>query len=412
MVDILIVGAGHGGAQAAIALRQSGHLGTIAIVGREPYLPYDRPSLSKDYLSGEKSFDRILLRPEAFWADRSVDLLLSRSVVRIDAGQKQATLDDGSVITYGSLIWAAGGDARRLSCPGAALGGIHVIRARSDVDQLVGELPDAGAHVLIVGGGYVGLEAAAALVKRGCHVTLLEALPRVLARVAGEALSSFYEQEHRAHGVDLRLEAMIRQIDGDGQRVTGVTLTDGEQIACDMIIVGIGIDPTIAPLAEAGATCGNGVLVDEHCRTDLSGVYAIGDCAAHANRFADGAVIRLESVQNAADMAIVVAKHLCDNPAPYGATPWFWSNQYDLRLQTVGLSVGHDRAILRGDPSERRFSVIYLRAGQVIALDCVNATKDYIAGRKLVEAGARIDPTLLSDTDRHLNTLMAESEAR
>ncbi len=412
MADTVIVGAGHGGAQVAIALRQCGYTGSITMVGREAYLPYDRPSLSKDYLSGEKPFDRIMLRPATFWADRSVDILLSRSVVSVDADQRRLVLDDGSTIGYGNLIWATGGEPRRLSYPGAELDGIHEIRTKSDVDRLVGDLPDAAAHVLIVGGGYVGLEAAAVLIKRGCRVTLLEALPRVLARVAGEALSRFYEQEHRAHGVDLRLDTTIRQIDGDGSRVTGVTLSDGEKIVCDAIIVGIGIDPAIAPLAAAGATCDNGVLVDEHCRTSLPNVYAIGDCAAHASRFADGAVIRLESVQNAADMAMTVAKYLCGTPTPYSATPWFWSNQYDLRLQTVGLSIGHDLAVVRGDVAERRFSVVYLRAGQVIALDCVNATKDYLAGRKLVEAGARIEPDLLRQTDRPLNALLTTGEAR
>lgn len=412
MTDILIVGAGHGGAQAAIALRQQGYEGAIAVIGREAHLPYDRPSLSKDYLSGEKPFERILLRPASFWEDRKIDFLLSRSVAGIDAEQRTAFLDDGSAIGYKSLIWAAGGEPRRLSCPGADLDGIHVIRARSDVDRLVGDLGDGTPHVLIVGGGYVGLEAAAVLIKRGCRVTLLEALSRVLARVAGEELSRFYEQEHRAHGVDLRLQASIRQIEGDGQRVTGVTLADGEEISCDAIVVGIGIVPSIGALEAAGVIGGNGVLVDDHCRTSLPDVFAIGDCAAHANSFADGAVIRLESVQNATDMANVVAKYLCSNPQPYRATPWFWSNQYDLRLQTVGLSTGHDRAVVRADPKERSFSIVYLRDGKIIALDCVNATKDYVAGRKLVEAGARIEPTLLADRDQPLNALAASGGAQ
>jgi 3-phenylpropionate/trans-cinnamate dioxygenase ferredoxin reductase subunit len=409
MADVVIVGAGHGGAQAAIALRQHGFAGSILMIGREDHPPYDRPSLSKDYLSGEKPFERILLRPEAFWADKAIDLLLSRSVVSVDAGMQSLTLDDGSVVDYGTLIWTAGGDPRRLSCPGADLDGIHVIRGRADVDRLVAELGDGAPHVAIVGGGYVGLEAAAVLVKRGCKVTLLEALPRVLARVAGEDLSRFYEAEHRAHGVDLRLDAAIERIEGKDGRVTGITFANGETIACDAIIVGIGIVPSIAPLEAAGAACGNGVLVDEHCRTSLPNIYAIGDCAAHANGFADGALIRLESVQNANDMAATVAKSLNGTPAPYQATPWFWSNQYDLKLQTVGLSTGHDQTVLRGDVAARSFSIVYLRRGEVIALDCVNAVKDYVAGRKLVEARAVIAPELLANAGTPLKELMPQS---
>ncbi|MBT2187383.1 NAD(P)/FAD-dependent oxidoreductase [Sphingobium nicotianae] len=408
MAGVVIVGAGHGGAQAAISLRQQSYAGSITMIGREDHLPYDRPSLSKDYLSGEKPFERILLRPGSFWADKAIDLILSRSVVAVDAQAQRVTLDDGSTLDYESLIWTAGGDPRRLSCPGADLDGAHVIRGRADVDQLMTELEGGAQRVVIVGGGYVGLEAAAVLVKRGCQVTLLEALPRVLARVAGEPLSRFYEAEHRAHGVDLRLEAAISHIDGRDGHVTGVALVNGETIACDAVIVGIGILPSIVPLEAAGATCGNGVLVDEHCRTSLPNIYAIGDCAAHANAFADGAVIRLESVQNANDMASTVARHLCGTPAPYRATPWFWSNQYDLKLQTVGLSGGHDQALVRGNIPERSFSIVYLRDAQVIALDCVNAVKDYVAGRKLVEARAVIAAEALTDVTVPLKELLPQ----
>jgi 3-phenylpropionate/trans-cinnamate dioxygenase ferredoxin reductase subunit len=265
------------------------------------------------------------------------------------------------------------------------------------VDRLMGEL-DAGAKkAVVIGGGYIGLEAAAVLTKLGCSVVLLEALPRVLSRVAGKALSEFFEADHRAHGVDLRTGAAMDCIEGDGSKVTGVTMQDGSTVPADLVIVGIGIVPCVGPLLAAGAAGGNGVDVDQYCRTSLPDIYAIGDCAAHANAFADGAVIRLESVQNANDMATTAAKAICGDPVPYRATPWFWSNQYDLRLQTVGLSTGHDRAVLRGDPATRSFSVAYLKDGKVVAFDCVNQVKDYVQGRKLVEARASIAPEKLAD---------------
>ncbi len=304
------------------------------------------------------------------------------------------------------LIWATGGDPRRLSCMGADLAGVHAVRTKEDADRLMREL-DAGAkRAVVIGGGYIGLEAAAVLTKFDVHVTLLEALPRVLARVAGESLSEFYQAEHRAHGVDLRTGAAMDRIEGDGVKVTGVRMADGSLLAADIVIVGIGIIPCIGPLIIAGAAGGNGVDVDEFCRTSLPDVYAIGDCAAHANDFADGAVIRLESVQNANDMATTAAKDICGVSVPYKATPWFWSNQYDLRLQTVGLSTGHDNAVLRGDPATRSFSVVYLKGGKVIALDCVNMVKDYVQGKKLVEARAQIAPELLADAGVPLKEML------
>lgn len=403
--NVVIVGAGHGGAQAAIALRQNGFTGTIMVVGREPELPYERPPLSKEYLARDKTFDRIMIRPEAFWADKAVTMLLGTEVTAIDPPAHVATLSDGRTLQYGHLIWAAGGDPRKLTCAGADLAGVHAVRTREDVDRLMGEL-DAGAkRAVVIGGGYIGLEAAAVLTKLDCHVTLLEALPRVLARVAGEALSAFYEADHRAHGVDLRTGVAVDCLVGEGGKVTGVKLADGSVLPADLVIVGIGIIPCVEPLRAAGAEGVNGVLVDGQCRTSLPDVFAIGDCAAHANAFADGAVIRLESVQNANDMATVAAKTICGVEATYHAVPWFWSNQYDLKLQTVGLSTGHDAVVTRGDPATRSFSVIYLKAGKVVALDCVNMVKDYVQGRKLVETGAVIAPEKLADAGTPLKEL-------
>lgn len=396
--DVIIAGAGHGGAQAAVVLRQQGFTGSIAIVGRELEPPYERPPLSKDYLAGEKPFDRLLIRPLAFWAERNIALILGRSVDGVDAAARSITLDDGAALSYGDLIWAAGGDPRRLSCDGHDYAGVHAVRSRADVDAIVAELPDVSC-VAVVGGGYIGLEAAAVLTKLGKKVVLLEALPRVLARVAGVELSTFFEAEHRARGVDLRTGETVVAIEGSSVRATGVRLGDGSHVAAQMIIVGIGIVPAVRPLLAAGAAGDNGVLVDGYCRTSLAHIYAIGDCAAHANDFADGATIRLESVQNANDQAGVAARAICGSPVRYSATPWFWSNQYDLRLQTVGLSAGHDQTVLRGDPAARSFSVVYLKAGRIIALDCVNAVRDYAQGRKLVEAGTQADAATLADPD-------------
>ena len=302
-------------------------------------------------------------------------------------------MDGGSATA--SLIWAAGGIPRRLACPGGDLAGVHTIRSRADVDALHGELADA-RRIVVIGGGYIGLEAAAVLRKAGREVIVLEALDRVLARVAGAPVSHFYEAEHRAQGVELRTGIAVDALLGQG-RVAGVRLASGETIPADMAIAGIGIVPAVSPLLAAGAEGGDGVHVDAHCRTSLPDVFAIGDCAAHDSRFAAGARVRIESVQNAHDQATTAAKAILGAPEPYAAIPWFWSNQYDLKLQTVGLSLGHDSIVLRGDPAARSFSAIYLREGKVIALDCVNAVKDYVQGRKLILEGAAPDPARLAD---------------
>ncbi len=401
--DVVIVGAGQGGAYAAIQLRQLGFAGSIALIGREAEPPYERPPLSKEYMLGDKAWERLLIRPADFWAGKDIDLLLNTEVTALSPEAQTVTLRDDREIGYGDLIWATGGDPRRLSCPGAELAGVHGVRTRADADAILGELSDV-SRAVIIGGGYIGLEAAAVLRKLGKEVTLLEMLPRVLARVAGEELSAFYETEHRAHGVDLRTGIGVEAIEGEG-RVSGVRLADGSVIECQLVIVGIGIVPAVGPLLGAGAAGGNGVDVDEFCRTSLPHVYAIGDCAAHSSKFADGAVIRLESVQNANDQATCAARAIVGEPQPYAATPWFWSNQYDLKLQTVGLSAGHDQEVMRGDPAARSFSVLYLRHGKLIACDAVNMVKDYVQARKLVEEGAVIAVDDLADASRPLKEL-------
>lgn len=409
--DVVIVGAGHGGAQAAIALRQAKFAGTILMIGAEPELPYERPPLSKEYLAGDKPFERLLIRPEGFWRERAVEMRLGTSVVTVDPAAHSLTTDAGEEIGYGQLVWATGGSPRRLACAGHDLTGVHTVRTRADADRMMAELPGV-RQAVVIGGGYVGLEAAAVLAKAGKRVVLLEALDRVLARVAGTALSRFYEAEHRAHGVDVRLGAAVDCILGEDGRATGVRLADGEIVPAQMVIVGIGIAPAVAPLLEAGAVGDNGVRVDAQCRTSLGDIFAIGDCALHDNAFAGGAAVRLESVQNANDQANVVAKAIMgDRDIAYHAVPWFWSNQYDLKLQTVGLSTGHDAAIVRGDPAVRSFSVVYLKEGRVIALDCVNAVKDYVQGRKLVETAASPDPARLADPAVPLKELQGVAAA-
>ncbi len=395
--DCLIVGGGHAGAQAAILLRQLKYEGSVAIVSAETSLPYERPPLSKDYLAGEKPFERLLLRPPSFWADRDIALLLGERVSALDPLARSVRTTAGRDIGYGKLIWAGGGAPRPLSCPGSNATAIHVIRNRSDADGLIATLPVA-QRFIVIGGGYIGLEAAAVLSKLGKTVTLIEAQERLLSRTAGKEIGDFYAAQHRAHGVDVRLGAGVEAIEtDDGGKATGVRLTDGTILVTDAIIIGIGIVPEVGPLLLAGASGGDGVDVDAYCRTSLEHVYAAGDCAAHENRFAGGRRIRLESVQNANDQARAAVQHIIGDPAPYEALPWFWSNQYDLKLQTVGLSMGYDQTVVRGDPATGSFSVVYLREGHVIALDCVNQTRDYVQGRAHILSGSRLDPAQLAD---------------
>ncbi|WP_374396942.1 NAD(P)/FAD-dependent oxidoreductase [Sphingopyxis sp.] len=405
--DVVIVGAGHGGAQVAVMLRTQKFEGSIAIIGDEPELPYERPPLSKEYFAGEKEFERIQLRPAKYWDEREVTMLLGKRVVSVDPSAHTVTADGGETIGYGKLVWATGGSPRMLPIPGGDLPGVQGVRTKADADAMKAA-SETAEQIVVIGGGYIGLEAAAVLTKAGKKVVLLEALDRVLARVAGVELSRFYEKEHRDHGVDLRLGVCVDAIEGD-THVTGVRLADGEVIPADLVIVGIGIVPAVGPLIAAGAegaSGSGGVLVDRLCKTSLPDIYAIGDCAAHVNDFAEGATIRLESVQNANDQANVVAKGIVGDEAPYHAIPWFWSNQYDLKLQTAGLSTGHDQAVLRGDPATRSFSIVYLKAGKVIALDCVNATKDYVQGRMIVTAGLHATPEQLADSEKPLKELL------
>jgi 3-phenylpropionate/trans-cinnamate dioxygenase ferredoxin reductase component len=406
--DVVIVGGGHGGAQTAIALRQHKLAGSMAIVGEEPALPYERPPLSKDYLARKKGREALLLRPAAFWADRSIHMLSGRRVIGIEPDAKAIVTSEGERLEYGALVWATGGHARKLSCRGHDLKGMHYVRTAADIDRLHGELiPDA--RIAIIGGGYIGLEVAATLSSLGHAVTLVEALDRVLARVAGEAISRFLEAEHAARGVDVRLSAKVEAIEGTNGCVSAVRLTTGECLAADIIIVGIGIIPEISALSAAGAKVSNGVQVDEFCRTSLRDVFAVGDCALHANPYAGGDFVRLESVQNANDMALTASRSIVGSPQPYRALPWFWSNQYDLRLQTAGLSAAHTEMVIRGSPAGKSFSVVYLRDSRVLALDCINAPRDFMHGRQLIERQTRISKEMLEDCSQSLKQIAERS---
>lgn len=410
--DVVIVGAGQGGAQTAMALRQLKYAGSVLVIGEEPELPYERPALSKEYLAGDKAFEKMLLRPATFWAERNVTMRLGHRVTAVDPAKHEITTAAGATIGYGTLVWATGGTPRKLSCHGHELGGVHYVRERADVDKMKAEL-DGAKNVVVVGAGYIGLEAAAVLRKKEKNVTVLEAQDRVLSRVAGEALSRFFEAEHRAKGVDIRLGVEVVSIEETNGRASGVRLKSGDVLPADLVVVGIGIRAAVEPLIAAGAERGgagsDGVLVDLLGKTTLPDVFAVGDCAAHANPFAAGRVVRLESVQNATDQATVVAKLLSGTLGEgehYDAVPWFWSNQYDLRLQTVGISTDHDDVVVRGDPAARTFSVVYLRGGKVVALDCINKTKDYVQGKALVTAGNVVDRAKLADADVILKDLL------
>ncbi|MEJ0034758.1 MAG: FAD-dependent oxidoreductase [Gammaproteobacteria bacterium] len=404
--DVLVIGAGHAGTQLAIALRQKKFAGSVTLVSDEPHLPYERPPLSKEYLSGTRAYERMLLRPEAFWQQSGVSLRLASAVVAVNPAERSVTLASGEALHYGTLVWAAGGHPRTLTCAGARLPGVHTLRGRSDVDALRQELPSV-TRVAVIGGGYLGLEAAATLSKLGKQVTVVEALDRVLARVTCAPLSRFLEAEHRAHGVDVRLDTKVECVEEIAGRAGGIRVETGEVIPADLVLVAIGISPSVAPLLDAGARGGNGVFVNEYGNTSLPGVYAIGDCATHLSGYADHGPVRLESVQNASDMAMTVAKAIVGDPQPHRAIPWFWSNQYDLRLQMIGLSTDHDDRIFRGDVRNRSFSVIYRKAGRVIALDCVNAPGDFIQGRELVTRGVRAEPHELAETAIPLKSLVA-----
>jgi 3-phenylpropionate/trans-cinnamate dioxygenase ferredoxin reductase component len=409
--DVVIVGAGQAGAHVAMFLRQQKYAGSVMLIGEEPVLPYERPAMSKEYLAGEKTFDKLVLRPDSFWAERKIDVRCGERVDVVDADRREVRTKSGKTIGWKSkLVWAAGGRPKKIAVSGHDLIGVHYVRDRADVDRMRVELDSGIEKVVIIGGGYIGLEVAAVLnSKHGKKVTVLEAQDRVLARVAAEPLSRFFEEEHRAKGVEIRLGAMVTSLEGSAHgKVTGVKLSTGEVLEASLVVVGIGIDAVVEPLVQAGAEGENGVYVDLRGQTSLADVYAVGDCTLHENVYANGKRVRLESIQNANDQAMIIAKDIAGTlkeSERYESVPWFWSNQFDLRLQTVGYFIDHDEVLLRGDPKTRSFSVVYLRAGKVIALDCINQTKDYMQGKPLIVSGRLVDREKLQRADVPLKEL-------
>ena len=403
--DILIVGSGHGGAHAAVALRQHGFTGSIGMAAAEDEPAYQRPPLSKSYLTGDVDRERILLRPPAFWAEQGVAVLGGRRVDAVAPDRRIVVTGDGTPIGFGSLIWAAGSTPRSLTCPGHELAGIHTLRSRADADAIMTELPSV-TRVLVVGGGYLGLEAAAAFIKRGRQVTLVEPMERVLSRTCARPVSWLFEREHRRRGVEIRLGTAVAAFRGGAGRVASALLSDGSLVPAQLVIVAAGARPAVGPLRAAGAGGDDGVDVDADGRTSLPGVFAIGDCAARPSPFSGGGRVRLESVQNAVDHASAAAAALAELPRPMPAPPTFWSDQYDLKLRTIGVTRGSDATVIRGDPGSRSFSVVYLRQGRVAAVESVNAVRDFAQGRTLLAAAAPIEPARLANPDIPLRDLV------
>src|SRR5579871_2410887 len=392
MQRVVIIGAGQAGVQAAATLRAEGYEGALTVVGEEIYPPYQRPPLSKAYLSGDFARERLFLKPDSFYAETRCELRLGVTAVRIDRAAKAVVLSDGRSLAYDRLLLTTGARVRKLPIPGAELQGVYYLRGIDDVDLLRPELK-AGARLVVVGAGYIGLEVAAVAAKHGLQVTVLETAERVLVRAASPQLSGFYEKEHRAHGVIFRFGAMAQAFEGTN-RVEAVRI-DGERVPADFVLVGVGVAPNCEIAQQAGIACDNGVVVDEYAATSDPDIFAAGDCTNHPG-FAGGRV-RLESVQNAIDQAKHAALAMLSKAEAYSEVPWFWSDQYDLKLQIAGLARAGDVTVMRGTPENRKFSVFHLRNGVVAAVEAVNAAPDYIVGRKLIAAGAIIAPERLAD---------------
>lgn len=402
---VVIVGAGQAGAEVATELRACGYTGTLTLVHEEKGLPYARPPLSKAYLLGAATDADLAIRPASVYAEQRIEIL-SGKVDFIDRDNRSVRLHDGRELPYDAVILATGGQPRRLAgCDIARVPNIHYLKTLSDATALK-ETLRTSSKLVIVGGGYIGLEAAAAARQLGLQVTVLEAQPRLLARVTSEPVSDFYRRLHESRGVDIRLAAQIVSFEfGAGGHVTAVALADGEQVACDALLVGIGQQPRTELAETAGLTVAEGVLVDAACRSSDHRILAIGDCARQPCR-ADRTLRRIESVDNALQQARIAAAALTGKPLPVRAAPWFWSNQFEARLQSVGIYTPDCGRVVRGDPqSDSSFSVWYLRAGALIAADVVSSPRDFAAARRLIGGGVRVVPSMLADTSVPLNYL-------
>ncbi len=393
----MIVGAGQAAVQTVDTLRRRGFAGKITLIGDEPWLPYQRPPLSKKYLAGSLERERLLIRPAQFFADHKVTTHLGRRVTELAPRERHVRLDDQQVIPWDALLLATGSRPRALLVPGAQLPGVHTLRTIADVDRIRAECR-AGSHVVVIGGGYIGLEVAATARELGMEVTVLEMAERVMNRVTCPEVSAFYAAEHARAGVRILCNARVRALHAEPAtgRVKSVLTEDGGEHRADLVLVGIGVVPADELARAAGLDCENGVVTDGHCRTSHEAIWAAGDCASHLNR-QYGRHLRLESVDNAFEQGTTVALNMLGTATPHDKVPWFWSDQYDLKLIIVGVGFGYDSVVMRGAPATRSFSACYLRAGELVAIDSINAPKDQMAARKLIAAHARPDPARLAD---------------
>lgn len=379
--DVVVVGAGQAAAQLAISLRQGGFRERIRVVGDEPYLPYQRPPLSKKFLSGHATPEALFLRPDKFWHEQSIDFTLGVAVGAIDLRKREVALADGTVLAFGTLVLATGTRARILPVPGIDRAGVYAVRSIADVEALRPAL-DKADRLMIAGGGYIGLEVAAVARAEGRAVTVLEAEDRVMKRVAGPAISSYFDTLHRGRGVDIQTGARLAGIEGEG-RASAARLASGAQLPCDLVLVATGARANDDLAAQAGLSCADGIVVDTLARTSVEGVYAIGDCARFPSR-RFGRALRLECVQNAIDQAKAVAATILGQPHDYDPVPWFWSDQYEIKLQITGLLDGYEQETVVGEPDSGRFSVEYHRGGRLIAVDAVNDGRAHMLGRRRV----------------------------
>ena len=408
----IIIGAGHAGGELAIALRNEGWEGRILLLGEEAHLPYHRPPLSKAYLAGSVEKGSLSIRPQMAYDKANVEFIGGVRVSRIDRANQRLELADGSQLAYDRLAIATGGRPRPLSVPNAAVAercaNFHYLRTLDDVEQIRAQLAP-GKRLAIVGGGYIGLEVAASAIAQGLLVTVLEALPRVLQRVTAAELSAYYERKHREAGVDIRTGVQVADLEVTGDAVTAVLCADGSRLAADLVVVGIGLLANTELAAEAGLQVDNGILVDEHAQTSDPHIYAAGDCTNHPNTLR-GRRLRLESVPNALEQSRVAAANMAGKAKTYASVPWFWSDQYELKLKMVGLAEGFERLVLRGDPATDSFSAFYLKGDKVLAADTVNRPQDFIAAKRLVAEGIAVTAEQLADDGRPLKELLPAAQ--
>lgn len=400
MAAMVIVGGGQAAGQNVASLRQAGYEGEIVLIGDESHPPYQRPPLSKQYLSGEHGVERVHLRPPTFYQDKNIDLKLGVTVTDIDTQSHQVKCSSGENIEYEKLLIATGSRPRILNAPGSELPGIFYLRTIDDVDR-IREAMGSARSVCIVGGGYIGLEVASVAITSGLNVTVLEMEDRILQRVTTPDMSNFYHELHSAHGVNILTNTAVQGYSGDGK--VEQVLCSEQRIEADLVIIGIGIIPNVELADAAGIHCENGIVVDDHCQTSEADIFAAGDCSNHPNPILQRR-LRLESVPNAMEQARVAAANMLGGDATYSSIPWFWSDQYDLKLQMVGFSSDGDAQIVRGDKSANQFAVFYLKDGAVVAVDAVNSPREFMVCKQLY--GQTVDQAQLQDPNVDMKTLL------